>query len=144
MNRLSMDYTVWEVDYSANGNFVPLGEDEKGREVWKVGDSQIITPHGTLGIKDIIFVEQGPLVGLQFSVYGTLKMNDFKCSNGCEEDIQVSTLALMRQSHNTWLWAYAFDEDNTPVANFYGTDLIDGLANFVSFLKRKHLKKQYY
>ena len=139
MNRFSMDYTVWEVDFSANGSFVSLGEED--HEIWKIGDSKIETPHGTLDIEDAIFVEEGPLVGVQFSVSGTLKMNTFKCSSGWEDEIEVSTFALLRQPHNAWLWVYAFDEDGVPVANFCGTDLIDGLANFMPFLKRKYLKQ---
>lgn len=140
INRFSMDYTVWEVDFSANGSYVSLGEEED-HEIWKIGDSKIETPHGTLDILDAILVEDGPLVGVQFSVSGTLKMNNFKCSNGWEDEIEVSTFALMRQPHNAWLWVYAFDEDGVPVANFCGTDLWDGLSNFMPFIKRKYLKK---
>lgn len=136
-NQFSMKYTVMEVDFLANGSFVSLGEEEE----WTIGDTQIITPHGTLIIEDAIFVDDGPLVGVQFSVSGSLRMDNFKCSDGWEYEIQVSTFALMRQPNNVWLWVYAFDEDNIPVANFCGTDSIDGLANFIPFLERKYLKK---
>jgi hypothetical protein len=47
----------------------------------------------------------------------------------------------MRQPHNAWVWAYAFDENNEPIVNFCGFDDLDGLANFIPFLKRKYLKK---
>lgn len=134
-NKFSMIYTMMDVDFLANGHFVSLKDGEK--EKWIIGDSQIITPHGILNIENASFVEDGMLVGVVFSVFGYLRMNDFSCSNGLEDDIQVSTFAIMRQPNNAWLWAYAFDEDNTPVANFCGTDLMGGLARFVPFLKRK-------
>ena len=107
----------------------------------EIGDSYIITPHGTLDIRDAIFVNEGSLVGVQFDVNGTLKMDEYPCSQGFESDIQVSTFALMRQPHNAWLWGYAFDKYGNPVANFCGTDILDGFANFIPFLERKYLKK---
>ena len=109
--------------------------------VGEIGDSYIITPHGTLEIRDAIFVNEGSLVGVQFDVNGTLKMDEFPCSQGFESYIQVSTFALMRQPHNAWLWGYAFDKYGNPIANFCGTDILDGFANFIPFLERKYLKK---
>lgn len=140
-NQFSMEYTLTDVDFEGKGNFIPLGNGIDNGEKWIIGDTQIVTPHGVLKIDDAIFVEEGPLVGVKFSVSGILRMNDFKCSEGNEDDIQVSTFAVMRQPYNAWLWCYAFDEDDAPVANFCGTDLIDGLSNFIPFLKRKYLKK---
>ncbi len=140
LNKFYMKYTLWEVDFNGTGNFISLG-DEEDREEWEIGDSYIITPHGTLEIKDAIFVNEGPLVGVQFQVNGTLTMDEFSCSHGFESDIDVTTVALMRQPHNVWLWVYAFDENGNPVANFCGTDDLDGLANFIPFLERKYLKK---
>lgn len=140
LNKFYMKYTLWEVDFNGTGNFISIGNADD-REEWEIGDSYIITPHGTLEISDAIFVNDGPLVGVQFQVNGTLKMDQFSCSDGFESDIDVATFALMRQPHNAWLWVYAFDEDGNPVANFCGTDILDGLANFIPFLERKYLKK---
>lgn len=140
LNKYHMQYTLWEVDFNGTGDFISLGNDDN-REEWEIGDSYIITPHGTLEIRDAIFVNEGPLVGVQFDVDGTLKMDEFPCSHGFESDIQVATFALMRQPYNAWIWGYAFDEDGNPVANFCGTDILDGLANFIPFLERKYLKK---
>jgi hypothetical protein len=137
-NKFTMQYHVREIDFSATGNFVSIGE---SGEDWVIGDEKIISPHGVLDIDDAIFVEDGPLVGVQFSVSGWLRMDDFKCSNGDEDEIFISTLAVMRQPHNAWVWAYAFDENNEPIVNFCGFDDLDGLANFIPFLKRKYLKK---
>lgn len=141
LNHFSMDYTVWEVDFTATGNFISLGDEDEDEEIWKIGDSFIETPHGILKIEDAIFIEEGPLVGVQFSVSGSLKMNDFRCSNGWENEINISTFALMRQPHNAWLWVYTFDENGNPLANFCGTDILNGLADFMPFLKRKFLKR---
>ena len=135
-NKFSMPYHLMEVDFDATGNFYSLGEEKE--EIWNIGDKEIVTPHGTLEILDAIFVEDGPLVGVQFSVDGYLKMNDFSCSKGYENTIYISTFALMRQPYNAWLWVYAFDMDNQPIANFCGFDELDGLANFIPSLKRKY------
>lgn len=136
-----MRYHVKEVDFSATGNFISICEWDDDREDWTIGDSEIVTPHGTLEILDAIFVEEGPLVGVQFSVSGWLNLDEFECWDGDEGEVYVGTLALMRQPHNAWLWAYLFDEGNNPVANFCGHDDLDGLANFIPFLKRKYLKR---
>lgn len=87
----------------------------------------------------MVFVEEGPLVGVQLSVIGDLSLDDFSCSMGWEDNMSIGTLAVMRQPHNAWLCCYAFDEDGTPVANFCGHDnLNNGLSEYV-----KHLKKIY-
>lgn len=130
-NQYKMTYHVNSIDYNANGNFKSFNE-----ENWIVGEKSIITPHGTLYINDAIFVEQGSLVGIQFSVTGKLKLNEFSCSTGRENDVEIGTFALMRQPHNAWLWTYAFDEYANPLVNFCGFDDLDGFANLVPFLKR--------
>lgn len=134
-NQYSMTYHVKEVDFSATGNFVSIGDDG---EDWKIGDSQIITPHGVLDIEDALFVNTGVHVGVQFSVSGWLSLNDFSCSNGDEDDICIATIAIVRQPHNAWVWAYVFDINDQLVVNFCGYDDLDGLANFIPFLKRKY------
>lgn len=140
-NKFSMPYHLMEVDFDATGKFRSLGDGLE--EIWCIGDKEIVTPHGTLEILDAFFVEEGPLVGVQFSVDGYLKMNDFSCSKGHEDTIYVSTFALVRQPHNAWLWVYAFDEDNQPIANFCGFDDLGGLSNFLPFLKRRFYNAKY-
>lgn len=130
-NLYSMNYHVSDIDYNANGNFTSFDE-----EIWTIGEKSIITPHGTLCINKVVFVDNGPLVGVQFSVNGKLTLNNFTCSKGWENDLKISTFALMRQPHNVWLWGYAFDDSGNPLVNFCGHDDLDGLAKFVQTLKR--------
>lgn len=130
LNKYQMIYHVLEADMSASGNFESIVE-----EIWTIGDRFIISPHGNLEIQNAIFVDKGSLVGVQFSVSGTLNIADFRCANGIKNTINVATLAIMRQPHNAWLWVYMFDDNDSPVANFCGFDDLDGFANFVSLLK---------
>lgn len=130
-NTYKMQYNVSEVDLLANGKFQSINE-----EIWSIGDKTIVTPHGVLSIKDAILVNQGRLVGVQFTVNGTLRLNEFTCSTGYENEVEITTFALMRQPNNVWLWVYAFDQNNNPVVNFCGYDRLDGLANFTSEIER--------
>lgn len=125
-----MNYYVNEIDFVGNGSFKQFDE-----EVWDFGVHEIKTPHGNLKILDAIFVEQGPHVGVQFTVKGELTLNDFTCSQGFERSAKIKTFALVRQPHNVWLWVYAFDANNQPVVNFCGHDDLDGLAIYVDDLK---------
>lgn len=133
INKYSMPYHVIEVDFSASGDFCEIDE-----ELWNFGDSTIITSHGILEIEDAIFIEEGRLVGVQFTVNGRLKLSDFRNFNGWNDEPEIRTFALMRQPNNAWLWVYGFDESGTPVVNFCGYDDLDGLANFIPLLKRKY------
>lgn len=129
-NRLNLTIHVCEIDLAGNGNFMKLDE-----ENWTIGDKCIITPHGELCIKDAKFVEEGPLVGVEFTVEGKMKLYDFSCSTGNEKEESIKTFALMRQPHNAWLWAYMFDNCDTPIVNFCGFDDLDGFSKFVTILK---------
>ena len=82
-----MKYYVNEIDFAGNGSFKRFNE-----EVWNFEATEIVTPHGTLKIRDALFVEQGPHVGVQFSVSGKLSLNDFSCSNG--SDLQQTSRRL--------------------------------------------------
>ena len=64
-----------------------------------------------------------------------IKLYDFSCSTGNEKEEYVKTFALMRQPHNAWLWAYMFDNCDTPIVNFCGFDDLDGFSKFVTILK---------
>ncbi len=76
------------------------------------------------------------MVGIQLSVSGKLKLNNFTCSTGYEDEANIGTIAIMRQPHNVWLWCYAFDIYGSPLVNFCGRDSLDGFANFIQQLKR--------
>ena len=130
-NKIEMNYHAQEMDLSTKGNFTSFTE-----ETWIIGDKYIKTPHGVLQIKNAIFVEQGALVGIQFTVKGSFNLSSVSCSKGNEGKVNIKTFAVMRQPHNAWLWCYAFDENNQPCVNFCGQDDFDGLALFYTQLKQ--------
>ena len=125
----SMQYKVMEVDLTANGDFKKITE-----ETWNINEHSIVTTYGTLLIEDAIFVEDGPLVGVQLSVSGIMHLDKLNSSQRKQE---IATFALMRRPNNVWVWVYAFDKYGNPVVNFCGYDNLDnGLAELVSRLKR--------
>lgn len=130
-DKCLMKYYVSEVDINANGHFNAIE-----KEIWTINDKYIVTKHGILTIKDVIYVDKGSLVGIQLSVDGELKLNNFTCSTGNEVNVNIGTIALMRQPHNAWLWGYAFDIYDSPIVNFCGHDELDGFTNFIQQLKR--------
>jgi|GEM_PF-6035660 len=134
-NTISMDYYISQVSFNEGRDFHDLGFDA---EKWEIGDKIIKTSHGNLKIKKFIFVETSPLVGIQFSVDGTLRLGDFEKFNGFDDCPNIATFALMRQPRNAWLWVYVFDVNGNQVVNFCGRDDLDGLSDFVNKLKRKY------
>ena len=125
-NKFTMAYNVTQVSTNGGYNFDDIAE-----ERWVIGDKYIETPHGVLEVADAIFVEEGPLVGVQFTVDGILRISEL----GCDKDVNIRTFALMRQPNNAWVWVYAFDEFNNQVVNFCGFDDLDGMAAFIPVLK---------
>lgn len=122
-----MEYYVQEVDLNAQGQFISIPESS-----WLITSKNIATPFGKLKVTKYTIVLKGPLVGVQFSVKGRLNFSSISPRKGRKE---IKTLAIMRQPHNVWLWAYAFDKDNNPIINFCGHDVLDGLRNFVDDLE---------
>ena len=129
--KLEMSFYVSEVDINAKGYFQKIE-----KEIWTIGEKCIVTPHGDLTVNDVVFVDNGPLVGVQFSVVGQLCLNNLKCSTGKENTLEIKTFALLRQPNNVWLWGYAFDGQDNPVVNFCGYDDFDDFANFIPSLKQ--------
>ncbi len=125
-NKFTMAYNVTQVSTNGGYNF-----DDVAEERWVIGDKYIETPHGVLEVADAIFVEEGPLVGVQFTVDGILRISEL----GCDKDVNIRIFALMRQPNNAWVWVYAFDEFNNQVVNFCGFDDLDGMAAFIPVLK---------
>lgn len=125
-NKIAMNYHLHEVDFNANGNFTSIQSVD-----WIVGDKKIITPYGNLKVCSAKIVEQNGLVGVQFSVKGELNLSSMPMGRV----LNIATIAFMRQPYNAWLWAYAFDKNRVPIANFCGYDDLDGLASFVSQLE---------
>lgn len=121
-----MTYTVREIDLTGQGEFFKIPQ-----EIWTIGNKSIITPHGSLKIKKYIIVREGPMVGIQFSVSGSLDLSMFNNKG----ETAIFTFAIMRQPHNVWLWGYAFDKANRPTVNFCGNDELDGLFHFVNELE---------
>lgn len=129
-----MKYYVDEVTFN-NRDFTNLGY---ASEVWYFGTQNIITPHGNIQILDIMFVDQGEMLGVQFSTVGTLQFYEIK---GCPTNIKstcINTVAVMRKPHNAWLWLYMFDNGGNPIASFCGHDDLDGFARYDELLKQKY------
>lgn len=126
-NKAEMAYHLQEIDFVGNGSFSACEP-----ENWVIGNKKIITPHGTLKVNNYKIVEQNGMVGIQFTVKGTL---DFSAM--CRGFVvDLGTIAFMRQPHNAWLWGYAFDKQGIPLVNFCGHDDLDGLMNFVSQIEK--------
>ena len=130
-NKLEMILHVCEIDINAIGKFQKIEE-----EIWTIGDKYINTPHGSLRVNNVIFVDKGQLVGVQFTVTGKWNLHDIDSSNGIEYDVEINTFALMRQPNNAWLWVYAFDCQGKSIVNFCGYDDLDSFAKFISSLKQ--------
>jgi len=126
-NKVEMTYHLKEVDFVGNGSFSSCSPED-----WIIGNKKIITPHGTLKISSYKMVEQNGMVGIQFSVKGSL---DF--STMCRGVIlEIRTIAFFRQPQNACLWGYAFDKADYPIANFCGNDDLDGLRDFVCEIEK--------
>lgn len=127
-----IEYTVREVSFDSS-NFKDLEEDEK----WTLTNESIETPYGHFDLEQVTFVDEGPLVGLQFGVFGYLRLSDICCYDGNDDGVFVSTIAIVRQPNNVWLWAYFMDSDGKNIATFCGNDeLNNGLAEYVENFRK--------
>ena len=123
----SMTYHCRE--YSINhGEFIDLPNEQD----WDFDNESISTPYGVLYLKSFMEVNQGPLSGVQFSVYGEL---DFSSLDNALDSVNIETVAVMRQPYNVWLWIYMFDEDGNNIINFCGNDDLDGFMEYMTALK---------
>ena len=129
-NKDTMDYHVLELAYNGSSEFNKID-----KELWKIGDKVIITPHGNLNIINAVFVDQSNLVGIELQVNGKINFGEFRGITKREKIVSINTFAVMRQPNNAWLWIYAFDEIGNPVATFCGHDNIDGLFHYVRRMK---------
>ena len=116
------------MEYSLNQrDFIRLAK----KDEWKFSTESIETPYGDIFLESYMKVNQGPLVGVQFEVDGTLDLSNFDASL---EFVDIKAVAVMRRPHNVWLWIYMFDEDHNNVITFCGHDDIDGFAAYVRLL----------
>lgn len=128
-----MKYQVQQISYDYR-SFQDIEEC-----TWIFTKSEIRTDKGTLDILGFQEVEQNGQVGIQMSVDGWLDLDEYVSISPLDGPVNVRTLAVMRQPHNVWLWAYMFDENDQPVAAFCGTDGFDetnSFAKYVHELKR--------
>lgn len=129
-----MKYQVQQISY----NFCTFQDIEEC--TWDFNSSEIYTDTGYLDILGFMEVEQNGQVGVQMNVNGLLDLGRYSDSSTINT-VHITTLAVMRQPHNIWLWVYMFDDSNQPVAAFCGTEGIDknnGFAKYVMELKRFH------
>lgn len=105
-------------------------------EHWTFEKNRVLTPYGNLTFENLIFIDKGPMVGIQFTTHGIFDLNKINVSNNNSSATNIKTLAIMRQPYNAWLWIYMYDANNKNVAVFCGHDDINGLARYVSKLKK--------
>lgn len=58
-------------------------------------------------------------------------MKGIECISKIASTIEISTLAILRQPCNVWLWVYLFDDDGGSVAVFCGHDDLDAFARYM-------------
>lgn len=141
MATVDFKYYTNEVSFDEE-NFLPFNE-----EVWRIGYAEnvepsdpnrpflIVTPHGTLYPEGFDLNEDGPMVGIQFDTIGYIDLSAY--GHPDKEFVQINRVAIMRQPHNVWVWVYLIDNHGECAATFCGHDDLDGLADFVDFLKKE-------
>ena len=126
-----IEYHALEISFN-NGDFEEFEE-----EIWELSASCLMCKHGLLDFESFMEVEQGALVGIQIGTDGYFDFSDFP--NGPDGEVYITTIAIMRQPHNAWLWIYMFDENHNPVAQICGFDELDGFAKLVKNMKAQVL-----
>lgn len=129
-NNPFLKYYVNQVSFN-NQDFLDFDE-----EHWTFEKYGIFTPYGNLTFESLIFINEGPMVGIQFSTHGSIRFNEIRVPHNNSSVTSIKTIAIMRQPNNAWLWLYMYDANNSTVAVFCGYDDIDGLSRYVSKLKR--------
>lgn len=104
-------------------------------EHWTFEKVGVLTPHGNIMFDDLMFVDNGQMIGIQFATHGLFKFNELEVDNNSAGAANVKTLAIMRQPYNAWLWIYMFDSNDNPIASFCGHDDLDGFAKYINRLK---------
>lgn len=137
MANLQLVYHVNEVRF--NDQVLKIENED-----WIVGNSVdnfgresflIKSPKGDLLPSNFTLVNNGTHVGIQFEVDNYFPLGRYGYP---KERVKVDIVALVRQPHNAWLWAYLMDEYGNNIATFCGYDDLDGLARFVLDLKKEY------
>lgn len=134
----AMIYHVKEVTFN-NSDFSEV------LETWIFSEHGIYTPHGYISFKSFMEVNQNGMNGVEFSVKGVLNFNVNKYVECPFGEINLSAVAVMRQTGNVWLWIYLIDEIGETVAALCGYENLfhmDSFSKFVSKLKCIYQSKQ--
>lgn len=128
LSKPSMNYYIKEITYNDFDFY-------KMNETWDFSDNIIKTPHGSLAFNSFRECSFGGMNGILFNSNGIL---DFENNDGCPiESVNISSIAIMRQAGNAWLWTYLFDKGNKPIASLCGYDNLGGLNIYMSDLKEE-------
>ena len=133
-----INYKAEEITFN-NQDWIKFDEPQD----WDFSVDEIATPYGYLDIEGYMEVQQNGLVGVQLAVSGYLYFADIPGYPGEDAGALITTVAVMRQPENLWLWVYLFDENQNPVASVCGLegDVMDNeLSNFVTALKKRSRK----
>ena len=125
----TMNYHVKEISFN-NADFSKL------EETWDFSENGIDTPHGFISFNSFMEVSQSGMNGLQFDTDGILYFDDI--DNCPLEDAYISTVAVMRQPFNAWLWLYLINEDGVTIASICGHDDLDGFSKYVANLRKAY------
>ncbi|MGN0049535.1 MAG: hypothetical protein ACI37U_11660 [Bacteroides sp.] len=135
-NKYIMFYYLEEIDFDGSETFFHVK-----KETWVIGDKLVITPHGSFLVKDAVPVYSASFVGVELTVKGSLRLDNFSCSDGTEDDnVDIEAFSIVHKSGDSRVWVYGFDSEEYNIVNFRGTDEEDGLPIFTSFLKRVYRK----
>lgn len=127
LTKPKMTYHVKEITFN-NSDFSKL------EATWNFTEDGIETPHGFISFSSFMKVSQSGMNGLQFDTEGVLYFEDI--DNCPIEDAYISTVAVMRQPYNAWLWIYLIDADGQTIASICGYDDLDGFSKYVSALSK--------
>ncbi len=140
-SRIKFLYMSSEVSFDQR-TWNKLAEGDEWGYEWRFTLDDIHSPYGSFNIFSFREVRQNGLVGIQLDVSGSLSVKQLPGYSGNDEEIPVSTIAVVRQPHNVWLWIHLFDENGQYVAAFSGTEknaFSDDFPNYISELKRSYL-----
>jgi len=129
LSKPKMKYHVKEITFN-NSDFSKL------EETWDFSENGIDTPHGSISFNSFMEVSQSGMNGLQFDTDGILYFDDI--DNCPLEDAYISTVAVMRQPFNAWLWLYLINEDGVTIASICGHDDLGGFSKYVANLRKAY------
>lgn len=138
-DEIFLKYTAEDVSFDGGMPNQSLGEDH-----WAFYKDRIVTPQGVLTLDSFLDVNNSGQIGIQFSTRGMLRINEINVNNNPHiAPISIKTLAMVRQPHNAWVYAWLFDNNDQPVMTVCGFDGIDNDGLYLLHKYQLELHKLY-